>query len=126
MAKSNLRLQETEPVEEARAQAWEPHIDMHDVLERMVADELRSGRLTPAGRRRVVRYAAGMGLSAVQAGRLLERIRQEALLDNDPRVRRHALRLVPPLKPGMSMRRRLAIGMIATIVLQLLWARLFF
>ena len=126
MIDSNLRLQEPEPDDEARGHAWVPRIDTHDVLERMVADELRDGRLTPARRRRVIRFAAGMGLSAVQAGRLLERIREEALGDDDPQVRRHALRLVQPTQSKMSMRRRLAIGMAVTIILQLIWVKLFF
>ncbi len=61
-----------------------PSIDMQQVFRQLIIDEIRSGRpaeagsLTPAQRRRIVRYAAGLGLSAVQAGRLITSCHNEA------------------------------------------------
>ena len=71
-------------------------IENHEIFRQLIAEELRRGRLSNAERRRIVRYAAGMGLSAVDAGKLVADCREEALLDGDPTVRQHALRLVLP------------------------------
>jgi hypothetical protein len=76
-----------------------PSIDTREVFRQLIVDEIRNGRLTPARRRRVVRYAAGLGLSAVQAGRLVARCREEVLRTGDPTERRHALRLADPATP---------------------------
>ncbi len=71
-------------------------IENHEIFRRLIAEELRTGRLTPSHRRRIVRYAAQMGLSAVETGRLMAACREEALTASDVDVREHALRLVLP------------------------------
>lgn len=76
-----------------------PSIDTTQVFRQLIVDEIRNGRLTPVRRRRVVRYAAGLGLSAVQAGRLLAKCREEVLNSGNPSERRHALRLADPATP---------------------------
>jgi len=46
------------------------------IFEQMIEDEVRSGRLTPWRRRRIVRYAASLHLSAVEAGEIIESCRR--------------------------------------------------
>jgi len=84
-----IRPRENSPVHSTR-------IEYHEIFRELIADELRRGRLSSAQRKRVVRYAAQMGLSAVEAGKLVASCREEALLNEDPTVRDHALRLVLP------------------------------
>ena len=55
-----------------------PSIDMTAIFRQLIADEVRTGRLTRARRRRIVQYAAHLGLSAVQVGRLIAECREEA------------------------------------------------
>ncbi len=87
----------------------------------MIAHEVRSGTLTAARRRRIVRYAAKMGLTAVEAGELVQECREAALLSDDPQVRRFALRLPPPAN-FRSMTQKFIIGMIlAAIVQVVIW-----
>jgi len=75
-----------------------PRIDVQDIFREMIAQELREGRLTPMRRRHIVRYAAQMGLSAVEAGRLIAQCRDEVLQGDDSEGHACALRLVerPP------------------------------
>ena len=95
-------------------------IDTQDIFRQLITDELRNGRLTPARRRRIVRYAAGLGLSAVQAGRLVEACRREVLQSSDPAERYHALRLVeaPPTKVPTPL--KIAIVVAAAILVDVL------
>lgn len=64
-----------------------PSMDMKEIFREMIRQEVQCGRhsrvkpacgrLTRWRRRRIVQYAAGMGLSAVQAGRLVEECQAE-------------------------------------------------
>ena len=90
-----------------------PSIDTRDIFRQMIALEVRNGRLTPARRRRIVRYAAQMGLSAVEAGQLITASRKEVLESDDPTERYHALRLVEPAEE------RIPVAVILSIVLAL-------
>lgn len=47
-------------------------LDMRQIYEQMIDQEVRTGRLSPSRRKRIVRYAAGLGLSAVEAGKLVD------------------------------------------------------
>lgn len=107
-------------------QSWVPSIDTHVVLERLIADELRAGRLTPGRRRRIVRYAAGMGLSAVQAGRLVSRIRDEALASDDPELRSHALRLAAPAEKRIPGHQKMVLIVAAAILIDIILLRLIY
>ena len=71
-------------------------LNTHDIFRELIATELRDGRLTASRRRRIVRYAAHLGLSAVETGQLIARCRDEALQSDNPHERAHALRLVEP------------------------------
>lgn len=53
-----------------------PRLDTASIFREMIAREVRDGTLTPSRRRRIVRYAAGLRLSAREAGRLIEECRR--------------------------------------------------
>ena len=97
-----------------------PSIDTDEIFRRLIADELRAGRLTRARRRSIVQYAAQMGLSAVQAGRLIAACRDEALRSRDPIERRCAFRLVDPPPARVPTPLKIAMVIAAAIVLDLL------
>lgn len=69
-------------------------IDNDQIFRRLILDEVRAGRLTAARRRRIVRYAAGLRISAVEVGRMVAECQSEVLSSRNPIARRHALRLV--------------------------------
>jgi len=94
-----------------------PSMDMQDVFRQLIADEIRNGRLTAAQRRRIIGYAAQLGLSAVQAGQLVSECREDAMRSADPVERRHALRLVEPPPPIVPTRVKIALVVGAAIVL---------
>jgi hypothetical protein len=97
-----------------------PSIDTREVFRRLIADELRSGRLTPSRRRRIVRFAAHLGLSAVQVGRLITACREETLRSADANERRHALRLVEPAPTRVPTHFKIALVVAGAILLDLL------
>ena len=101
--------------------AYVPSIETRDVFRQMIAMELRNGRLTPARRRRIVRYAAQMGLSAVEAGQLIAACRKEALQSEDPRARHHALRLVEPPPERAPVVLILSVALALAILLDLIF-----
>lgn len=96
-----------------------PSIDMQTIFRQLIADEIRNGRLGPSQRRRIVRYAAQLGLTAVQAGRLVSECREEALLSRDPVERGHALRIAPADDPIVPTHVKIALVVGAAIVLDL-------
>ncbi len=101
-------------------------IDTKDIFRELIAQEVRSGRLTPSRRRRIVRYASHLQLSAVETGRLIAECREEALESEDPEVVYHALRLVePPPAATMPLFVKLSVVMTVAIVLYDLVTRLF-
>ena len=78
---------------------WSPlALETKEIFRQLIADEVKSGRLTPARRRRIVRYAATLGMSAVEVGQVLEASRQQAVESDDPGTGFHALQLTeaPP------------------------------
>ena len=97
-----------------------PSIDTEEIFRRLIADELRAGRLSRAKRRRVVQYATQMGLSAAQARRLIAACRDEALRSGDPIERRYAFRLVEPSPARIPTPLKIAMVIAAAIVLDLL------
>ncbi len=99
---------------------FESPIDTEEIFRRLIVDELRGGRLTPMRRRRIVQYAAQMGLSARQAGRLIETCRGQALHSTDPTERRRAFRLVEPEPTHIPTRFKIAFVVAAAIVLDVL------
>ncbi len=106
------------------APSFVPVIDVNDIFRDMISQELRDGRLTPAHRRRIVDYAARMGFSAVQAGRLIESCRDEALVHGDATERRHALRLIEPPPGQVAQTVKIVMFLVALIAFGLLLVRL--
>ena len=104
-----------------RAATFVPSIDTRDVFRQMIALELRNGRLTPARRRRIVRYAAQMGLSAVEAGQLIAACRKETLRSDDPTERYHALRLVEPTPRRIPVALILSVAVALAILIDLIF-----
>lgn len=74
-------------------------ISTGDVFRQLILDEVRTGRLTPARRRRIVAYAARLGLSAVEAGELLEDCRRQLEREDHPAADMPALKLAEPAPP---------------------------
>lgn len=97
-----------------------PRIAAADVYYEMIASELRNGRLTRARRRRIVRYAAQLGLSAVEAGRLIVECRERALESADPVERQHALKLAEPAPVRMPIAFKLAVVVAMALLVDLL------
>ena len=98
-------------------------IDTKEVFHRLIAEEVRSGRLTPSRRRRIVRYAAQLHLSAVETGRLIAECREEALESEDPEEIYHALRLVEPPPATMPWPLKIAIALTVAMVVNSLLSR---
>ena len=97
-----------------------PLIGVDDILRRLIEDDLSAGRLTPARRRQVERYAVEMGLSVHQARRLLESGCNHALIHGSATLRRNALRLMQPSSRRIALAVRIAILIVAVILLDLL------
>ncbi len=74
---------------------YRPTIDTHDVFRELIASEIRDGRLSASRRRRIIRYAAHLGLSAVETGQLIAHCREQAVPCDNPDERAYALRLAP-------------------------------
>lgn len=100
--------------------AFVSKIEMRDVFHQMIADELRNGRLTQERRKRIIRYAAQLGLSAVEAGRLITTCREQVLESADTAGRRHALKLVEPEPERVPAAFKLALVVALAIVVDLL------
>ena len=98
-------------------------IDAGEIFRELIAQEVRSGRLTPARRRRIVRYAELFDLSGVETGRLIAECRAEALESDDPQEIYHALRLVEPPTAEMPLALKVAIVAAGAIVANLLLSR---
>ena len=100
-------------------------IDTKEIFREMIAQEVRTGRLTPGRRRRMVRYAAQFQLSAEETGRLIVECRDEALESDDPEEIYHALRLVEPPPPTIPIPVKAAVALTVAIVLYSLSATFF-
>ena len=62
-------------------------LDTRAIFEKLIENEVRSGRLSPWRRRRIIKYAAQLRLSAIEAGKMIDecRRRMEADRATDPR-----------------------------------------
>ncbi len=118
----HLRIVQPEGVvEPPRAAA--ARIDSESIFRQLIVDEIRAGRLTRSRRKRIVRYAAQLRLSAVQAGRLIERCRREVSQSEDHTERAHALRLAEPPKPLIPTVVKMWLVIVLAIVLDVLLVR---
>ncbi len=112
------------PAAPGDATAWQRRISAHEVFEELLAGELRAGRLTAGGRRRIIAYGAQLGLTPAQVARMIERRRNEAIADDDPAARHHALRLVdpPPQRVPFAAKIALVITLAIAVDLLIIWA----
>ena len=97
-------------------------LDTKDIFRQLIEDEIRHGRLTRSRRKRIVRYAAQLRLSAVEAGRLIEQCRDCILPSDDPGEKCHALRVVEPLPTGVPTGLKIWVVVVLAILLNLLIA----
>ena len=65
------------------------------MFRQLILGEIRNGRLSRWRRRRIVQYAAAMGLSATEAGDLLAACREEVLQSPCERERIYAFKTDP-------------------------------
>lgn len=105
---------------------FQPAMDIHDIFRAMIAAELRAGRLTPARRKRIVQYAAQLRLSAVDAGRLIDECREEALAGDDAEAKYHAVRLVEAPDERVPFAYKLWALVVIAILLDMLLIRPWF
>lgn len=70
---------------DGRSRAAQSPLDTKAIFRQMIEEEVRNGRLTPWRRRRIVRYAAQLRLSAVEAGKLIEECRREVQAERTQR-----------------------------------------
>lgn len=56
---------------------------MDDILRELIVTELRSGRMTPARRQDVSRYALQFGLSLAQTDSLIAEVERDIALDDE-------------------------------------------
>ena len=108
------------PYDQDELAGYAPPISMYDIFRRLILDEIRNGKLSASRRRRIVRYAAQMGLSAVEAGRLIETCRSEVLERGNETQRFHALHLVEPPPERISAPIRIGLMLTAAILLNVL------
>lgn len=104
----------------ARGRGLAPALDDGEIFRQLIKTELRNGRLTPSRRRRIVRYAAKLRMSAVEAGQLIARCREEALQSDHPTERFHALRLVEPETGHTPITLRISLVIALAILVDLL------
>lgn len=102
-----------------------PAVDIRDVFRRLIADEIRAGRMTTSRRRRIVRYAAHLGISAVEAGRLVTACRKQVVESGDSHERSHALRMADPSPDPVSWPLKVALLLAAAALLYVASTTLF-
>ena len=98
------------------------HVDAKAVFREAVRWELANGRLSAWRRRRIVRYAAALRITAVEAGRVI----QQATRDHQAEVRRNqpppALRCVAAPDQGWPTWAKLAASLFALVAAEaVLW-----
>lgn len=62
----------------SRQSASNPVLDHKAIYRRLILDEIRNGRLSAYRRKRIVRYAAQLDLSAVEVGQMITQCKIEA------------------------------------------------
>jgi|GEM_PF-3334066 len=109
----------TQPSDHDDRPAFVPRIEMRDVYYELIASELRNGRLTRARRKRIIQYAAHLGLNAVEAGRMITACREMVLQSDDPVERDFALKLVEPEPERVPIAFKIAIVVALALVFDL-------
>lgn len=100
---------------EERLPVFRPKIDNETIFRELIKAELRNGRLSPWRRRRIVRYAAHLNMSAVEVGRWITQAKKELLVSGEPSQRQQTLRYVEACEE--QPRRKVNIALVVAIVL---------
>jgi len=100
--------------------------EIHNIYREMVRWELSNGRLSAWRRRRLVQYAAGLGLRAVEAGELIQEVvRSEGRSD----FRDDDAPAAPPPRAavarGWPVWAKLALTLVAVVVVEVALTMLF-
>lgn len=90
-----------------------------EIFRELIVAELRQGRLNPVRRARIVRFASQIGLTAVEAGRMIHECTMEGLAHPDPIVRQFALSAAEPRATRRWLQPHVAI--ITGLLLILIW-----
>lgn len=72
------------------------------IFEQMIEDEVRAGRLTPWRRRRIVRYAASLHLTAVEAGQIIEDCRKRVYAQRNGQTSSGVFKIPDPPTPAVA------------------------
>jgi len=99
---------------------------IHKIFREMVRGELADGRLSTRRRRKLVRYAASLRISAVEAGELIQEVvRAEGGLDTGINEPAPHLRLVPAPKRTWPTWAKLTAALAAVLLAKLVVLALF-
>jgi hypothetical protein len=89
-------------------------LDVCNVFRTLVRDEVRTGRLSPLRRRRLVRYAAHLGISPRELGDLVSRFKSEGAADrfalDGPTEAEGFVKMGFAFIPGQKANRRRSVG----------------
>ena len=90
------------------------------IFEQLIHDEVRQGRLSPYRRKRIVRYAANLGLTAVEIGQMIDQCKQKVSHQKPTQLPNLILKEVPTesnhTTRGIWFMRMMGVGMILVIV----------
>lgn len=100
---------------EERLPVFRPKIDNETIFRELIKAELRNGRLSPWRRRKIVRYAAHLNMSAVEVGQWITQVRKELVAGGNPTHRQQALRFVDACDD--QPRRKVNIVLVVALVL---------
>lgn len=95
-------------------------IDNQTIFRELIAGEVRAGRMNRAQRRRIVRYAAQLGLSAVEAGELISECQMAALARDDfepPRLAQLPIKETGGARSGIARATLVAAALIIELLL---------
>jgi hypothetical protein len=103
-----------------------PRYELHKIFREMVRWELRNGRLSSWRRRKLVRYAASLRLSAVEAGELIQEVVQAEEHDVQEEADLTEPASWPPAtQDGWPQWAKLALALASVVIVELLLAALF-
>ncbi len=91
-------------------------LDTKAIFREMMVHEIKNGTLSSWRRKRIVRYAAKMGLSAVEAGQLVSQCRGQAMRELDALKETPTLRVHIPETDDNSTANRVVIAVIFAIL----------
>lgn len=95
-------------------------LDTNEIFRTLIADEVRTGQLSPSRRRRIIQYASHLGLTAVQVGEMIESCRREAPAGDDLRERAHPFRFIPAAQSRIPTPIKIAMVVGAALLVDLI------